>query len=102
VVIVDAVESDSDFEFVEVVEIPSGGPAEAAPEDFFGRHPEFIEKPDWLRVDRVCGRNGISALRFWVRKSAPPAPAPVARTCAVCALVMRVISGFSAWAEVGG
>jgi hypothetical protein len=81
----DAVESDADFEFVEVVDIPSGGSAEVARSDFLHRHPEFSEKLDWLRIDRVCGRDGISALRFWVQKSPPTEPArrelPYRSTC---------------------
>lgn len=55
--------------------IPSGGSAEVARSDFLHRHLEFSEKLDWLRIDRVCGRDGISALRFWVRKSPPTEPA---------------------------
>jgi hypothetical protein len=37
------------------------------------RHPEIEGLGDeWLRVDVVCGRDGVSRKRFMVRTSPPP------------------------------
>ena len=73
-VAVDQVEQDPEWTFLEVVEIPQGGSAREQREEFLSRHPELLNKLDWLRIDLMCGRDGTSALRFWVRNSPPPAP----------------------------
>lgn len=70
----DALDHDSDWTFLEVVEITGDGSADLARADFLNRHPEIRDKPEWLRIDLMCGRDGTSALRFWVRKTAPPEP----------------------------
>ncbi|MDT4974817.1 MAG: hypothetical protein QOG07_89 [Pseudonocardiales bacterium] len=41
--------------------------------DVLGRHPEIDGlTEEWLRVDVVCGRDGVSRKRFMVRTSPPP------------------------------
>ena len=71
---VDPGQYDPDWSFVEVVEILPGGSAAAKRAEFLNRHPELLDKLDWLRIDLMCGRDGKSALRFSVRNSPPPAP----------------------------
>ena len=41
--------------------------------EVLGRHPEIEGlTEEWLRVDVVCGRDGVSRKRFMVRTSPPP------------------------------
>ena len=65
---------DPEWTFVEMVEIPLGGSPEALRDAFLLRHPELVDKVDWLRIDLICGRDDTSTLRFSVRNSPPPAP----------------------------
>ena len=62
---------DVEWRFLEWVE----GPAAERPSLFREvreRHPEIEGLGDeWLRVDVVCGRDGVSRKRFMVRTSPP-------------------------------
>jgi hypothetical protein len=59
----DGLDHDSDWTFLEMVDIPRDGSAEAARVEFLDRYPELQDKLDWLRIDLMCGRYGTSAGR---------------------------------------
>jgi hypothetical protein len=63
---------DVEWRLLEWVEGPAAEHADVV-RDVIGRHPEIDGlTEDWLRVDVVCGRDGISRRRFMVRASPPP------------------------------
>ena len=68
------VDQDPEWTLVEVLDIPQDDSARKQREEFLRRHPELLDKLDWLRIALMCGRDGTSALGVWVRNSPPPAP----------------------------
>jgi hypothetical protein len=66
------VSEDVEWRLLEWVE----GPAAESPDvvrEVRERHPEIDGLGDeWLRVDVVCGRDGVSRKRFMVRTGPPP------------------------------
>lgn len=68
--------ADDEWEFYEVEETPSGGHHDAWAA-LLKRRPELAQVADRdIRVDVICGRDGISRHRFAVRRIPSPEPPP--------------------------
>lgn len=65
-----------DWRVLDVVELPPGGQREAWAA-LVTSHPELRDVAERdIRVDVVCGRDGISRIRFAVRTVPTPEPPP--------------------------